>query len=78
MTIKQTPIKIFESPDGGKTIFVRESGSSERYQYSIDELSRKEMQLVDRWQKLKYAVFLEDPAIDDLIDKIQVLVELKK
>lgn len=28
--------KIYESPDGGKTVYVRESGSTERELHSID------------------------------------------
>lgn len=33
---KQSLPKIYESPDGGKTVYVRESGSTERELHSID------------------------------------------
>jgi hypothetical protein len=39
---------------------------------------KKEQELTEKWARLKEAVFLEDPAIDDLISKIEMLMELKK
>jgi hypothetical protein len=71
-------LTIYESPDGGKTIYSRKSGSSERTLHSIDPMYKKEQELAQRWVKLKEAVYLEDPAIDDLINKIEMLMELKK
>lgn len=71
-------IIIYETPDGGKTIYSRKSGSSTRTLHSIDPMYKKEQELTERWAKLKEAVFLEDPAIDDLLSKIEMLMELKK
>jgi hypothetical protein len=71
-------LTIYESPDGGKTVYSRKNGSSVRTLHSVDEMHKKEEQLATRWVKLKEAVFLEDPAIDDLINKIEMLMELKK
>jgi hypothetical protein len=71
-------LTIYESPDGGKTVYSRKNGSSHRTLHSVDELTQREERLASRWVKLKDAVFLEDPAIDDLISKIEMLMELKK
>lgn len=71
-------IIIYESPDGGKTVYSRKSGSSTRKLHSLDEVQQKEEKLASRWVKLKDAVFMEDPAIDDLINKIEMLMELKR
>ena len=71
-------VTIYESPDGGKTIYSRKSGSSTRTLHSIDPMYKKEQELTEKWVMLKEAVFMEDPAIDDLISKIEMLMELKK
>jgi len=69
---------IFESPDGGKTVYSRLPGETVRTLQHIDDLVKKEMALTDRWMKLKDAVFLEDPVVDNLINQIEVIMELKK
>jgi hypothetical protein len=71
-------VTIYESPDGGKTIYSRKSGSPNRTLHSIDPMFQKEQELAAKWVKLKEAVYMEDPAIDDLISKIEMLMELKK
>jgi hypothetical protein len=69
---------IYESPDGGKTIYSRKSGGIVRTFHSVDELTSQEEKLASRWVKLKDAVFLNDPTINDLIEKIEILMELKR
>lgn len=69
---------VYESPDGGKTIYARKSGDPQRVLIHMDELYKKELELTERWKKLKKAVFLDDPGINDLISKIEVLMELKR
>ena len=79
MMIKSSEeIIIYESPDGGKTVYSRKSGSSQRTLHSVDEMHQREEKLASRWVKLKDAVYMEDPAIDDLLNKIEMLMELKK
>ena len=79
MMIKSSEeIIIYESPDGGKTVYSRKNGSSTRKLHSLDEMQQKEEKLASRWVKLKDAVYMEDPAIDDLLNKIEMLMELKK
>jgi hypothetical protein len=69
---------IFESPDGGKTIYSRKPGETDRSLHYIDDLVRIEEQKAARWVKLKDAVFMDDPVIDDLIHQIEMIMELKK
>jgi hypothetical protein len=71
-------IIIYESPDGGKTVYSRKSGETARTLHCVDDLTRQEEKLASRWVKLKDAVFLNDPAINDLIEKIEILMELKR
>ena len=69
---------IYESPDGGKTVYARKPGDTTRTLHSIDELVAKEQRLASKCTKLKDAVYLDDPAINDLLSQIEVLLELKK
>jgi len=73
-------IVIYESPDGGKTVYSRKSGEAVRQLQSrlTDPAWLKEQELTKRWANLKEAVFMEDPTINDLIEKIEVLMQLKK
>ena len=71
-------ITIYESPDGGKTIYSRKMGQTNRTLHSIDALYKKEQELAARWVKLKEAVMLDDPAINDYIEKIEIIMELKR
>lgn len=76
--INQESGTVYESPDGGRTIYARKSGESVRTVVYIDEMYKKEQELVARWAKLKHAVMLDDPVINDLLNKIEVVMELKK
>ena len=81
MIIKSSEeIIIYESPDGGKTVYSRKSGepASSRKLHSIDPVYKREQELTARWAKLKEAVMLDDPAINDYIEKIEILLELKR
>lgn len=81
MMIKSSEeIIIYESPDGGKTVYSRKSGETVRHlqQNLTDPAWLKEQELTARWVSLKEAVMMDDPAINELISKIRVLVELKK
>lgn len=69
---------IYESPDGGKTVYARKPGDTTRTLHHIDELVATEQSLTIKWFKLKDAVYLDDPVINDLLNQIEVLMELKK
>ncbi len=71
-------VTIYESPDGGKTVYSRKPGETVRTIHSIDPTYQKEQELMARWARLKEAVMMDDPTINDLLEKIEVLVNLKK
>lgn len=73
-------IIIYESPDGGKTVYARKSGETVRHLHSVDPVWQKEQELNVRWANLKEAVFMADtdPAMNDLIEKVEIYYRLKK
>ena len=60
-------LTIYESPDGGKTIYTRKNGTLEKTLHSIDPEREHELNLSTRWLNLRDAVFSIHPAIDDLL-----------
>lgn len=73
-------IIIYESPDGGKTVYARKSGETKRHLHSVDPVWEKEQKINARWANLKEAVFMadSDPAMNDLIEKVEIYYKLKK
>lgn len=73
-------IIIYESPDGGKTVYARKSGETTRQLHSVDPVWKKEQELSERWVKLKEAVFMadSDPTINDALTKLEMLYALKR
>lgn len=73
-------IIIYESPDGGKTVYARKPGEDVRYLHTVDPVWQKEQELNVRWVNLKAAVFMadSDPTLDDAINKVEMLYALKK
>lgn len=73
---------IYESPDGGKTVYARKIGEtvSSRTLYSIDPAFKKEQEIKLRWLNLKEAVYMADtdPTLNDAITKVEMLYALKK
>jgi hypothetical protein len=66
--------KIFESPDGGETVYVRDEGSVERSLYKESEKKRslhddiKESQL---WGNI-HRVAKTNPALQEALDRVKV------
>lgn len=73
-------IIIYESPDGGKTVYSRKPGETVRRLHSVDPQWEKEQKLNNRWANLKAAVFMadSDPAMNDLLEKVEIYYNLKK
>jgi hypothetical protein len=71
---------VYESPDGGKTVYARKHGSSERELHWVDPVWKREQEITERWMKLKAAVFMadSDKTLDDAISKLEMLYELKR
>ena len=79
--IKSTEeIIIYESPDGGKTVYARKPGETVRHLHSVDPQWQKEQELNVRWVNLKEAVYMADTdsAMNDLIEKVEIYYHLKK
>ena len=83
MMIKSSEeIIIYESPDGGKTVYSRKSGEphNSRKLHSIDPAWKKEQEIKLRWANLKEAVYMADsnPTLNDAISKVETLYVLLK
>jgi uncharacterized protein YihD (DUF1040 family) len=81
MMIKSTEeIIIYESPDGGKTVYARKPGETVRHLHSVNPEWQKEQELKVRWVNLREAVNMADtdPAMNDLIEKVEIYYQLKK
>ena len=83
MVLGQSMMKnnvIYESPDGGKTVYVRELGSTVRNLFSIDSEWKKEQELSERWMRLKQIVFMADTdaTLNDALTRLEILYALKK
>ena len=81
MLIKSTEeIIIYESPDGGKTVYARKPGETVRQLHRVDTVWQKEQELNVRWASLKEAVYMadSDPTLNDAISKVEMLYALKK
>ena len=73
-------LTIYESPDGGKTVYSRKSGETTRTLIHEDPAYKKESEITRRWANLKEAVFMadSDPTLNDALEKVEILYALKK
>lgn len=73
-------ITIYESPDGGKTVYSRKNGETVRTLTYEDPVAKRESELTRRWADLKEAVFMadNDPTINDALEKLEIVYALKK
>lgn len=76
MTIEQLPDYIYESPDGGETVYARKIGTSEK----ILIFKSDKIKLHERWLNLKPIVEVAeyDISINDLLSKLEMLYVIKK
>ena len=71
---------IFESPDGGDTIYRREFGKTERELHSISEEKRKWDQRLEEemlWVKIAQAG-RSNPALQAALEQARVIYELSR
>jgi hypothetical protein len=69
---------VYESPDGGDTVYRRAVGSSDRELHSISKSKQKWDQRVEeemRWQKIIHAG-KTNPALQEALDRARVIYEL--
>jgi hypothetical protein len=69
--------KIFESPDGGRTVYVRESGSVDRQLYSSNPDNRWGAVDNEKWRRIVSAG-TDDPVLQDMLDRVIVYYNLSK
>jgi hypothetical protein len=81
MTIdKITEVTIYESPDGGRTVYARRPGSSIKKLHSRDpKLVEQDIELreQERWQFI-LAARKSNSAINKLCEQAEILYELSK
>ena len=82
MVNKITEVTIFESPDGGRTVYARQPGQSihERKLYSEDPQlikERRDLENQRRWVEIHNAR-VNNPALDKLCEQVELLYELSK
>ncbi len=68
--------KIYESPDGGHTIYSREQGSTERTLYSIDDVALDKYNNYE-WNKIWW-YRNSSPALKKAVEKVIMLYRLGK
>jgi len=80
MTTSKKEFVIYESPDGGRTVYARKSGETSRHLQSIDPIWEKECAISERWLKLKPAIYMadSDPTLNDALTKLEMLYALKR
>ena len=77
MMIKSSEeIIIYESPDGGKTVYSRKSGSSDRTMIKEDPAKH----YIARWYEWKEILKLSEtePSLHDAIEKAEIIYALIK
>lgn len=80
MMIKSSEeIIIYESPDGGKTVYSRKSGETNRTLHSVDPAHQKQQELAQHWVKYQDIIRKaeDDPALQDMLEKIELYYDLK-
>jgi hypothetical protein len=81
MTVsKITEVTIFESPDGGRTVYARRPGQQHRELHMRDpELDKElaELRNQEKWQEI-LATRATNPEINHLCEQIEILYELSK
>jgi hypothetical protein len=77
---KITEVTIFESPDGGRTVYARRPGSQHRELHSQDpQLQREliELEQQKRWVDI-FGARQDNPELDRLCEQVEILYELSK
>ena len=78
MVNKITEVTIFESPDGGRTVYARQPGSTNRELYSQEPALQQELKDLEnskRWVEILQAR-KDNPELDHLCEQVEILYEL--
>lgn len=77
MVSKITELTIFESPDGGRTVYARKPGEHTRHLHSNDEAQEKERAEYERWMNI-FNARRDNAALNDVCNQAEILYELSK
>ena len=81
MTVsKITEVTVFESPDGGRTVYARRPGSTVRQLHYQDPNLIKELAELEqqkRWQEI-FSARDTNTELDHLCEQVEILYELSK
>jgi hypothetical protein len=78
MVNKITEVTIFESPDGGRTVYARRSNDTNRELYSQDpalQQELKELESQKRWVDI-FQARCDNPELDHLCEQVEIIYEL--
>lgn len=79
MTVsKITEVTIYESPDGGRTVYARRPGSSQRQLHSQDpslQLELAELEDQKRWVDI-FQARRDNKELNQLCEQVEILYEL--
>ena len=80
MVNKITEVTIFESPDGGRTVYARQPGNTNRELYSQDPALQQELKDLEnskRWVEILQAR-RNNSELDHLCEQVEILYELSR
>ena len=77
MVSKITEITIFESPDGGRTVYARKPGDNTRHLSYMDDTHDKEKREYERWMNI-FNARRDNPTLNDICNQAEIIYELSK
>jgi hypothetical protein len=80
MVSKITELTVFESPDGGRTIYARRPGQTKRELHWQDPKLQQELRDLEsqkRWVEI-FQSRRDNAELNDLCEKVELLYELRK
>ena len=80
MVNKITEVTVFESPDGGRTVYARQPGSTNRTLYSQDPALQQELKDLEnskRWVEI-FQARKDNTELNHLCEQVEILYELAR
>lgn len=80
MVSKITELTVFESPDGGRTVYARSPGSAKRELHWQDPKLQQELKDLERskrWVEI-FQARRDDAELDHLCEQVEILYELSR
>ena len=79
-TLKPNVSYVYESPDGGDTVYAREAGKTERVMIGQNTRAKGVIEQIQEdklWGEIR-RMATTDPAMSELLDRVKVYYQLKK